>query len=575
MKYSQLLGKSSKTTGSDLEIKSHRLLVQAGFMRESVAGRYYLLHLGFLVHQNIKNIVRDFMNQAQAIEVVAPTLHPLSLWQETNRDQAAGFELMQTKDRRGVGFALGGTAEEMFVDLIRKFNVSYKDLPINVYQFGLKFRDEARARGGLLRAREFIMKDAYSFSNESDFEKIYEQMAETYTKIFQAVGLETNRIEADGGYIGGEYCHEFVVDSDVGESKYLVDGKGYGAHEDVAVFDKKIDLVKGSEAELELVEAKRGPTMADSVVFHKPVDINQHIKNVVYKTDKGDIVLVCIRGDLDVNEVKVQVNIKANDLTPLTNQEVEQFLNSAPGFISAVNLKPAEGVNLKIVVDDSIVAGVNYISGGNKANFDYININFKRDFKADLYTDVALAASGYRSLSGQKLQQRRGIEVGNIFQLGYHYSSVMKGAEFINESGKPEKYYMGCYGIGIGRTLAAIAEIYADDRGLVWPLAVAPFSVILLALNNKGSDEVNQISKDLYKQLKQAKIDVLFDDRQSISPGEKLANADLIGIPIRLVVSQRSLENNQVEISQRRTGETQLVSPTEAIKTIKDIIASN
>ena len=566
MRYSQLFGKASKTTGANLTVRSHQLLVQAGYIRESVAGRYYFLPLGLKTRAKIIDVIRSNMDASGAQEVLAPTLHPLELWRETNRDQAVGFELMQVKDRRGAKFALAGTAEEMFVDLVRKFNHSHKDLPINLYQFGLKFRDEARARGGLLRVREFVMKDAYSFSTEDQFTAVYQQMATTYSNIFTQVGLETTMIEADGGYIGGDYCHEFVVDSAVGESLYLSSPQGYAAHEDVACFDKQLNKSPlEPPAKLKKVPAKRGPTMADSERLHAPASLYQHLKNVVYINEHQTIIVACLRGDLAVNETKLGRVSKSTQLRTLTADEVADKLNSTAGFISPVGLQ-AKDHQLLLVVDDSVVEGVNYISGANVANTDYVNINLGRDFQPDIQADIALAEDGHLAIDGGRLQQRRGIEVGNIFQLGYHYSQVMKGATYSDQAGQLQRYYMGCYGIGVGRTLAAIAEVKADNRGLVWPAQVSPYLIYLIALGDQPA--VLKASQVAYQELQQAKQAVLYDDRPQISAGQKLTNFDLLGLPIRIIISQRSLAKGQAEVSRTRQA-SQMVDLTALVDHVK------
>src|SRR5579859_2249580 len=306
MRVSQLFGRTSKTEGVDYKIASHRLLTQGGFIRESTAGRYYLLPLGLKVHDKIIEVVRKHMNAAGAQELVMPTLHPLELWRETNRTTSVSFELMKITDRRGAAFALGGTAEEMAVDLVRKFNVSYKDLPFNIYQFSNKFRDEMRARGGLLRVREFMMKDAYSFSTEEQFKKLYQQMWDTYKAIFEELGLKVDVVAADNGYIGGEYCHEFVAECEEGESRYFIDEKsGYAAHEDVATFQIKDENVADELLPLEEVQVTRGKTMKDSIALAGLPEW-QHVKDVLFFDEATKrYILAVIRGDLDVNETKL------------------------------------------------------------------------------------------------------------------------------------------------------------------------------------------------------------------------------------------------------------------------------
>ena len=556
--YRQEFGQSSKTAGANLEIKSHRLLLAAGYIQESTAGRYYLLPLGLRVQQKIIAVIKEEMDASGAQELIAPILHPLSLWEETNRDQTVGFELMQVEDRRGARFALGGTAEEMFVDLVRKQNISYRQLPFNLYQFGWKFRDEFRARGGLLRVREFIMKDAYSFSTKEQFAAIYQKMKEVYSRIFERLGLKTTIVLADNGYIGGDYCHEFVVESEVGESTYFLDQAGQASHEDVAKIDKNVGRHEDSAKELKEVACQRGPTMADSLAAHQPSLIGQHIKNVAYRDQADRLILACLRGDLAVNETKLAKLTSSYHLTALTDQEIRQQLNSEPGFISAVNLKP-KTKKLLIVADDSLKEGHNLISGANKPNYDYVGISLGRDFQPDIFGDIVLAQAGQPAPAGGQLVAKKGIEVGNTFQLGYHYSQKMARATYSNQAGQLEPYYMGCYGIGVGRTLAAIAEVTADSAGLVWPAKVSPYDIFLLALSPSQTDR----AKELASKLVEANWQVLYDDREQIQPGEKLANAELLGIPLIVAIGQKTASQGQVEVKLRQELKWQIVAQEE------------
>lgn len=569
MRVSKLFGKTSKTEGVDYQIDSHRLLTQGGFIRESTAGRYYLLPLGLTVHDNIIKVVRKHMNKSGAQEVVMPTLHPLELWQETNRTTSVSFELMTITDRRGAQFALGGTAEEMAVDLVRKFNISYRDLPFNIYQFSNKFRDEMRARGGLLRVREFMMKDAYSFSTEGQFKQIYQQMWDVYKDIFEELGLKADVVAADNGYIGGEYCHEFVAEASVGESRYFIDEKsGYAAHEDVATFkidDKNLDE---ELRELEEVQAERGPTMEDGVRLHG-LPLWQQTKDVLFFDEATKrYILAIIRGDFDVNETKLMQAAGAWELRAATDEEIREDLNSEPGFISPINF-PKKGVKsgfeVVIVGDRSLRTVRNMYGGLNKKNLDVLNINIDRDYKPDIEADIALAQPGFASPEGGELVEKRGIEVGNIFQLGYHYTNLMRDAEFTNESGKREKYYMGCYGIGIGRTMAAIVEAHHDEKGIVWPENIAPYRVYLAPLGNK--QDVSLEADNLYKALTDAGVAVLYDDRD-VRAGEKFTDADLLGIPYRIVVSEKTLASGQLEVKRRTEAESQLLDRESVIKMV-------
>jgi prolyl-tRNA synthetase len=557
MKQSQLFSKTTKTVSSDFKAVSHKLLHQAGFIRESVAGRYYFLSLGMRVRDKIMRIIEKEMDEAGAQKMITPVLHPLELWKETNRTESVGFELMTIKDRSGSAFALGGTAEEMMVDLVRKFTVSYKDLPFHIYQFSQKFRDEKRARGGLLRVREFLMKDGYSFhAGEEDFKKEYQKMWSLYERVFEKVGLKTIAVESDNGYIGGDYCHEFVVECEAGESKFLIsdDGK-YAAHEDVAKFRKEEMNLDEKLAELEEVDASRGNSMEDGVEFHK-LPLWKQIKDVMFVDERGRFILAVIRGDLSVNETKLMHFTKSNSLRHATDEEIRE-LGSEPGFISPVKI----GGKVIVVADDSLRGVHNLYGGANRKNRDLLNVNIGRDFKPEFEGDIALAENGFFSQSGEKLRQSKGIEVGNIFQLGHHYSQKMN-AKFVDIDGSEKFYYMGCYGIGLDRTMATIVEVHHDEKGMIWPESVAPFRVHLLSL--KQNEEAEKIYNDLMKEG----IEVLYDDRDA-SAGEKFADADLIGIPYRVVVSEKSLKAGGVEVKKRNEQDSVIVKISELSRSLQ------
>jgi prolyl-tRNA synthetase len=554
MRQSKLFTKTSKTVSSEIKVVSHKLLYQAGFIRESVAGRYYFLPLGMRVRDKVVKVIEDEMNRAGAIKIITPVLHPIELWEETNRADSVGFELMKVKDRNGSEFALGGTAEEMIVDLVRNFTVSYRDLPFNIYQFSQKFRDEMRARGGLLRVREFLMKDAYSFHvDEEDFKKEYQNMMDTYSRIFTCLGLEAIIVESDNGYIGGDYCHEFVVESEAGESRFLLtEDNKYAAHEDVAVFKKEAMNADEQLKELKEVEAMRGNTMEDGLMHGLPMW--QQIKDVMFVDEKNRFILAVIRGDLDVNETKL-INIAgARELRHATDEEIRS-LGSEPGFISPVGMDK----QVLIVADNSLRGIKNAYGGANKKNLDYLNVNIDRDYQPNLEGDIAMAKESFISESGQKLKESKGIEVGNIFQLGYHYSKKMN-AKFMDQDGQEKHYYMGCYGIGVDRTIATIIENYHDDKGMMWPEIIAPFKIHLISLNQ------NEATGKIYEELLKNNIEVLYDDREDLAAGEKFADADLIGCPYRVVVSTKTLKEESVEIKKRNSAQAELVKIKDLVK---------
>lgn len=560
MRYSKLFGKTVKETSADMKLISHKLLHQGGFIRESVAGRYFFLPLGIRVQDKIVKIVEEEMDKAGAQKMITPVLHPIELWEETNRTNSVGFELMSIKDQRGAGFALGGTAEEMMVDVVRKFNISYKDLPFNIYQFSSKFRDEMRARGGLLRVREFLMKDAYSFhADEKDFKKEYRSMWNTYSTIFERMGLKTVVIESDNGYIGGDYCHEFVVESEAGESRFLMaKDRSYAAHEEVALFKREMMNEDEMLLPMEVKDAPRGPSIADGVKLYNQSAWRQ-IKSIVYVADKNEMVMAVLRGDLDVNEVKLKHVLKCQNLRPAAADEIAE-LGTVVGFVSPLKLK------IRKVGDLSLKTVHNFYTGADKDKKDTLNVNYGRDFEVDVLADIALPPSDCKSVDGKEMIEGKGIEVGNIFQLGTHYTNLMKGALFTDQDGTEKPYYMGCYGIGIGRTLATVVEASHDEHGIIWPKSITPYQVHLVSL---GKDEaIFKACDKLYDQLTEVGIEVLYDDRDKTA-GIKLADADLIGIPVRLVLSGRTLEKNSVEWKERSLKETEQVSLTEIEKKVK------
>ncbi len=551
MKQSKYFLKTSKTFSEEDKMISARLLKQAGFIRESVAGRYYFLPIGQRLQQKIIKIVKEEMDSVDAQEMLSPILHPLELWKETNRTSTTGFELMKVKDRRDSEFALGGTAEEMFVDLVRKFEISYKDLPFHLYQFSSKFRDELRARGGLLRVREFIMKDGYSFHrDEEDFKITYEQMKKVYSQIFSRMDLRTDIVESDNGYIGGEYCHEFIVESEIGESRYFATADGsYAAHEDVAKFRRKPANYGAEMLEFEKIDQPEWvQTMAHNEKHYKK-DKSHFLKNVVYKNRvNGEIIIVVLTGDLEASQIKLEHAVNAvGQLESATDEDLAN-LGTKTGYVHSWGHKKARYIGDLVLKDAR-----NFIGGQKEATTDSINVNYGRDFSCEVLADIAVAKPGDLAENGQVLIEKKGIEVGNIFQLGYHYTNLMQGAVFTDEDGKQKPYYMGCYGIGIGRAMATMVEKFHDDKGIIWPESVSPFKVHLLAL--KG---VEKKANEVYEALLTAGIEVLYDDRD-LSPGVKFADSDLIGIPYRIVVSEKTLAQESVEVKKRDEGEVSLV----------------
>lgn len=561
MKYSKLFGKTLKEVPKDANLTSHKLLYQAGFIRESTAGRYYLLPMGIRVHDKISQIVEEEMDRIGAQKMVAPVLHPIELWEETNRDKSGGYELMTVEDRRGARFALGGTAEEMFVDVVRKFQLSYKDLPFNIYQFGYKFRDEMRARGGLLRVREFVMKDAYTFarSNEEFIEQ-YKLFWEAYQRCYERIGVKIDVVPADNGYFGGEYCHEFIVESEVGESTYFLseDGK-YIAHEDVATFTHEDVNPDDEIQDLEIFEQPDWVRTMEENVKHYKLPASRFLKNVVYRNrETGDIIIATIRGDLEVNKNKLE---HVTDTVGLLDDATDEDLKSIGTKSGYVHSWGYTDKRVKFVGDNSLKTVKNFVGGQKKEKTDSRNANYGRDFEHPITADIAKAKAGFLAPDGKtKLIEKKGIEVGNIFQFGQHYSLKMN-ATFTDEKGEKIPYYMGAHGFGIGRTMAAAIEVYHDDRGMIWPQNIAPYQVHLVSIR------ANDRAEEVYNELNNAGIEVLFDDREDVNPGAKFADADLIGIPVRLVVSPKTGE--QIEWKKRTEKESELVSLDEILKRLR------
>jgi prolyl-tRNA synthetase len=563
MRYSQLFGKTSKTITNKATAISHKLLLQGGFINQLSAGRYTLLPLGFRVAKKVEAVIRkEVEEKTGAQELIVPTLHPLEIWQKANRDKKFGAAMMKVVDRNGAEFTLGATAEVIMMDLVNQSSPTYKDLPINIYQFSQKFRDEARPTGGLLRTREFVMKDGYSFhENEEDLIKTYNQYWKAYEEIAKKLGLDITVVESDNGAIGGSVSHEFMVETDVGEDTIAKCSCGYAANLERAEFVKENINLDEKELPLEKVDAVRGNTMEDGVkLHHKP--LNLQIKDVVYVDDTGRFILAIIRGDYSVNETKLQNLVVANELRHATDEEIQELLGSEPGFISPIGIKNnlKSGVDLIVAADDSLKTIKNAYGGSNQKNIDLININFGRDYTPDLIGDIAQAEDGFYCPKCKKWQLRmtKAVEFGNIFNIGFTYSKPMNGT-FVDKNGNSKLLYMGSYGIGIGRAISTIIEKHHDDKGIIWPESVAPYQIHLVGLDLFDED-IKKQAEDLYQKLLDKNIEVLFDDRIDVTAGAKFADADLIGIPTRLVISKRSIAAGGVEFKKRSEANSQVLS---------------
>lgn len=571
MKYSKLFGKTVREAQKDMTLISHKLLYQAGFIRESTAGRYFYLPLGIRVRNKMVNIIREEMNDAGAQELITPVLHPIELWQETNRTNTVAFELMTIQDRRGAKFALGGTAEEMMVDLVRNFQISYKDLPFNIYQFSQKFRDELRARGGLLRVREFLMKDAYSFhTNEEDFKKEYQSMWDTYKRIYDRFGLETAVVEADNGYIGGDYCHEFQAICPAGEDTlfYVKSIDKYFNKEVAPVQAPPVSYEDNDMVDMEDVKGE-GIIGVEELAKFLNIPVEKTTKTLLFIGDNERYIAVAVRGGYDIDETKVKRVAKTETLELADEKIIKKLTGAEVGYLGPINLPE----NVEVYFDDSTSNRINFECGANKTNYHTINVNWERDIPLpDKFHDLKEAKEGdIYPETGEVYEVYRSIEVGNIFQLGQHYSKKMKDAVFTDEDGKQKPFYMGCYGIGIGRTLATIVEKYNDENGLIWPIQVAPYHVHILNLGN--DDEILEKTEELYKNLWAENIEVLWDDRD-VNAGTKFTDADLIGIPIRVLLSKKTIEKGGVEMKLRNKQESEIVKFEDLGSKIKELVNS-
>jgi prolyl-tRNA synthetase len=540
MKYSQLVGRTLRDAPAGTDTASAALLIRAGFIRQLGAGIYTMLPLGLRSSSKIKAILREEMDAIGCHELLMPFTQPADLWNETGRTQLVGDELVRFKDRAGRDMVLAATHEEVATDLIRREVRSYRQLPVLFFQLQTKFRDEVRPRAGLLRAREFLMKDAYSFhATEDDFNRVYEDFHQAYLRIFERSEIPVRVVESGAGYMGGWGSHEFILEAGVGEDVLLVCPEGdYSANREVAITTFEIP-VEGA-LQVEEVATPDSKTIA-AVAGYLGVNTNRTVKAVFYNAD-GEFVFVVIRGDRDVNEIKLQAVLGSNTLRPATDEEIRAS-GAVPGYASPVGLT---GIT---VVADLSAQSPNLVAGANREGFHLKHVNLGRDFQATHVADIAVVYAGDPCpVCGTSLEERRGIEVGNIFKLGYKYSASLN-ASFQDENGNEQLMIMGSYGIGVGRLLAAVAEHHHDDKGLVWPESISPFDVHVVGLG--ASDEVQAAVDALEAGLKRAGKDALFDDRED-SAGVKFNDADLIGIPWRVTVSPRSLKAGGYEVKHRR-----------------------
>ncbi len=571
MKMSQLFVQTLREFPSDAEVISHKLLVRAGYIRKLTSGVYNYLPLMQRVLRKIENIVREEMNDSGAQELLMPFVQPEELWQESGRWEVYGKELMRLKDRHNRGMCLGPTHEEVITSIAREGIRSYKQLPVNLYQIQSKFRDEIRPRFGLLRGREFIMKDAYSFdSDEKGLDVSYEIMANAYKRIFERCGLETKMVQSDSGAIGGSVSHEFMVltQTDSGENDiFYCENCDYAANSNHAQSVLPEADTDGKFEEFKKVSTPNIKTIEDLVGFFN-VKASAMCKSLVYIADK-EPVLALIRGDKAIEETKLKNAIGAFDIRIASNAEVAEIMqnsgfNAEVGFIGPLNLK-----NIKIVADLSVKDLKNFITGANETGMHYVGVNFGKELDLpDVIADIRLVETGeICSKCASSLKVTRGIEVGNIFKLGTKYSKAMN-ATFTDINGAEKPFIMGCYGIGISRTAAAAVERHHDDFGIKWPLAIAPYHAIVVPVNILDEKQMN-ISLEIYRKLADAGVEVLIDDRDERA-GVKFKDADLIGIPYRITAG-KTVEQGLVEFKDRENSQVLTISPDEAVKKIIEI----
>ncbi len=566
MRYSEYFIPTLKETPADAEVISHQLMLRAGMIRKLAAGIYNYLPLGLRSIRKVENIVREEMNRAGAIELLMPMVTPAELWQESGRWEKYGPELRRIKDRKEAEFCLGPTHEEVVTDIVRREVRSYRQMPVNLYQVQTKFRDEIRPRFGLMRGREFIMKDAYSFDVDSSAADIsYDKMYQAYRRIFQRCGLNFRAVEADTGSIGGTASHEFMVLAESGEDAIV----SCSACEYAANVEKAESPVKGGteHAEprpLEKVATPEKRTIEEVAEF-LGVPKAAMVKTLVLSAD-GEPVVALLRGDHDLNEIKLQ-HLLGCDTLEMAGDEIVTKVTGAPvGFAGPVGLK------VKIVADLAVQVLRNFVTGGNAKDLHLKNVNLDRDCHVGIFADIRNVVHGdpCPRCSGGTLEMWRGIEVGHVFKLGTRYSEALH-ATYLDADGKEQTVFMGCYGIGIGRTVAAAIEQNHDDNGIIFPLPIAPFHCIISALNMK-EEAVKEASETIYQQLSEAGVEVLLDDRDE-RPGFKFKDADLIGIPLRIVVGSKNLADGKVELKERRSGEVSLLPIDEAVEKVKAAVA--
>lgn len=558
MRTSQVLIPTLREDPGEAEVVSHRLMLRAGMIRKVAAGIYTYLPLGLRVIKKIESIIREEMNGSGAQEVLMPILSPAELWRETGRWDFYGKELLRCQDRHERDFCFGPTHEEVITDLFRREIRSYRQLPLNCYQIQTKFRDEIRPRFGLMRGREFIMKDAYSFDRDEASARVsYQKMYDAYERIFTRCGLNFRAVEADNGLIGGIMSHEFMVLAETGEETILYEEHGtYAANVEQAEVLPPVTTPTEQDLPLENVHTPGMKTVEDVCQFLN-VTPDRLVKTLLYQTPTKEVVAVLVRGDHEANEIKINRLLGTTELT-LADVETVTKVTSAPvGFAGPVGLN-----SIRILADQAIQAMKNFVVGGNANDTHLLNVNWDRDFKVETFADLRQAQAGDPSPRTQTpLSAAKGIEVGHVFLLGTKYSQAM-GATFLDDQGKETLAIMGCYGIGVSRTAASSIEQNHDAKGMIWPVPIAPFHVHLLPVTT--SEKVQETTQSLYQSLTEAGVEVLWDDRDERA-GVKFNDADLIGAPYHITIGDKGLKNGIIEIKHRGTGEVAKIEPKQAV----------
>jgi prolyl-tRNA synthetase len=571
MRTSQYLLSTQKETPADAEVISHQLMLRAGMVRKLAAGLYTWLPSGLRVLNKVADIVRDEMNKAGSIEILMPVVQPADLWQESGRWEEYGPELLRIKDRHSRDFVLGPTHEEVITSLVKNEVNSYKQLPLNLYQVQTKFRDEIRPRFGIMRSREFTMKDAYSFHlDQSCLETTYQNMYQAYCNIFERIGLDYRPVIADNGSIGGSASHEFHVLAESGEDDIAFsNGSDYAANIEMASALAPTGNCPQGTQNLEKV-ATPGQKTIEAVSAFLKVPAEQSVKTLIVlaepdKKGKHGLVALVLRGDHQLNEVKAEK--LAGVFAPLTmasEQQIEDTLNCTIGSLGPV------GITIPVIVDASAAHLADFVCGANETDFHYTGVNWSKDAGEFEVADIRNVIAGDVSPDGKgTLEIKRGIEVGHIFQLGDKYSQAMN-CGVLDENGKHKILSMGCYGIGVSRIVAAAIEQNHDKYGIIWPDAIAPFKIVLIPMNMHKSQRIKDIAESLYTQLKDAGVEVLFDDRKE-RPGVMFNDMELVGIPHTIVIGERNLDENKVEYKNRRSGEKQLIETEQLAQFVSNL----